>query len=121
MGARKRLRGLARVAVWRLGTRTSLCVGSRGAGVMHSAVSAVTCPSSDLTGVRRCCSWWCVAAQVEIDTVEKFEELRRLEQQFFVDMVQKCKDSGAGLVICQWGFDDEANHLLMHNDLPAVR
>jgi len=25
------------------------------------------------------------------------------------------------LVICQWGFDDEANHLLFANDLPAVR
>ncbi|KAH8829441.1 chaperonin Cpn60/TCP-1 family [Flagelloscypha sp. PMI_526] len=28
---------------------------------------------------------------------------------------------GANLVICQWGFDDEANHLLMREDLPAVR
>ncbi|PHU02935.1 T-complex protein 1 subunit epsilon [Capsicum chinense] len=36
-------------------------------------------------------------------------------------MVQKCKDVGATLVICQWGFDDEANHLLMHRNLPAVR
>ena len=25
------------------------------------------------------------------------------------------------MIVCQWGFDDEANHLLMHNDLPAVR
>jgi len=24
-------------------------------------------------------------------------------------------------VICQWGFDDEANHLLLQNKLPAVR
>jgi T-complex protein 1 subunit epsilon len=29
--------------------------------------------------------------------------------------------AGATLVICQWGFDDEANHLLMHRNLPAVR
>ena len=36
-------------------------------------------------------------------------------------MVAKCKDSGASIVLCQWGFDDEANHLLMHNKLPAVR
>lgn len=36
-------------------------------------------------------------------------------------MVKRCKDSGATLIICQWGFDDEANHLLMANDLPAVR
>ena len=25
----------------------------------------------------------------------------------------QCKDSGATLIICQWGFDDEANSLLM--------
>jgi len=25
------------------------------------------------------------------------------------------------LVICQWGFDDEANHSLLQNNLPAVR
>ena len=36
-------------------------------------------------------------------------------------MVQRCQDAGAGLVICQWGFDDEANHLLLAHDLPAVR
>lgn len=36
-------------------------------------------------------------------------------------MVQKVKDSGANVVLCQWGFDDEANHLLMHHNLPAVR
>ncbi|XP_074295843.1 T-complex protein 1 subunit epsilon [Silene latifolia] len=59
--------------------------------------------------------------KVEIDTVEKFETLRKQEQQYFDDMVQKCKDVGATLVICQWGFDDEANHLLMHRNLPAVR
>ncbi len=36
-------------------------------------------------------------------------------------MVQKCRDSGANIILCQWGFDDEANHLLMHHKLPAVR
>jgi chaperonin GroEL (HSP60 family) len=34
---------------------------------------------------------------------------------------QKCCGAGATLVICQWGFDDEANHLLMQRELPAVR
>lgn len=33
----------------------------------------------------------------------------------------KVKDCGAGLAICQWGFDDEANHLLLQRQLPAVR
>lgn len=36
-------------------------------------------------------------------------------------MIQYVKDSGADVVICQWGFDDEANHLLLQNELPAVR
>lgn len=36
-------------------------------------------------------------------------------------MVEKVKNSGANIVLCQWGFDDEANHLLMHHKLPAVR
>lgn len=31
------------------------------------------------------------------------------------------KNSGATIAICQWGFDDEANHLLLAHDLPAVR
>jgi len=43
------------------------------------------------------------------------------EKEYFVDMIKKVKDCGANLVICQWGFDDEANHLLMQNELPAVR
>merc|ERR1711935_852426 len=30
-------------------------------------------------------------------------------------------ECGANLVICQWGFDDEANHLLYQQKLPAVR
>ncbi|URE22688.1 T-complex protein 1 subunit [Musa troglodytarum] len=59
--------------------------------------------------------------KVDIDTIEKFQTLRQEEQKYFDDMVQKCKDVGATLVICQWGFDDEANHLLMHRNLPAVR
>jgi T-complex protein 1 subunit epsilon len=36
-------------------------------------------------------------------------------------MVTQVKDTGANLVICQWGFDDEANHLLLQRQLPAVR
>jgi len=58
---------------------------------------------------------------LEIKSKEDYEKLYNMEQQYFVDMVQKVKDSGANVVLCQWGFDDEANHLLMHNKLPAVR
>lgn len=45
--------------------------------------------------------------------------------QCHLDLHSECfielQDVGASLVICQWGFDDEANHLLMHRNLPAVR
>ncbi|CAG9467080.1 unnamed protein product [Pedinophyceae sp. YPF-701] len=59
--------------------------------------------------------------KIEIDSAEKFEALRQQEREYFVDMVRRCKAAGATLVICQWGFDDEANSLLMQHDLPAVR
>lgn len=58
---------------------------------------------------------------VEIKSAADYEKLVKMEQDYFVDMVKKVKDSGADVVICQWGFDDEANHLLMQNDLPAIR
>jgi len=59
--------------------------------------------------------------KLEISSKEAYEKLYQQEQKYFTDMVQQVKDSGANLVICQWGFDDEANHLLLTHDLPAVR
>lgn len=59
--------------------------------------------------------------KLDISTVEEFRKLQAYEKNKFIEMIQKIKDTGANLVICQWGFDDEANHLLLQNDLPAVR
>merc|ERR1711988_1012098 len=59
--------------------------------------------------------------KLDITSREAYEALYEQEQNYFREMVQQCKDCGANLVICQWGFDDEANHLLMQNKLPAVR
>jgi T-complex protein 1 subunit epsilon len=59
--------------------------------------------------------------KLEVEDVETYRQLQETERQYFLDMVKKVKDSGANLVICQWGFDDEANHLLMQQGLPAVR
>lgn len=59
--------------------------------------------------------------KLDITSVEEFNKLRLYEKQKFEDMIKKVKDTGANLVICQWGFDDEANHLLMQNELPSVR
>ncbi|CAM9370838.1 unnamed protein product [Ectocarpus fasciculatus] len=59
--------------------------------------------------------------KLDITSKEAYDRLFEREQEYFTTMVKQCKDSGANLVICQWGFDDEANHLLLQNDLPAVR
>ncbi|KAI2494446.1 hypothetical protein MHU86_20092 [Fragilaria crotonensis] len=51
----------------------------------------------------------------------RLQKLYTQEQEYFKDMVQRVKDSNANVVLCQWGFDDEANHLLLQNNLVAVR
>ena len=59
--------------------------------------------------------------KLDITSKEAYDRLYLREQEYFTTMVKQCKDSGANLVICQWGFDDEANHLLLQNELPSVR
>merc|ERR1712151_466405 len=59
--------------------------------------------------------------KLELETVQAYQDMQVAEKEYFVDMIKKVKDCGANLVICQWGFDDEANHLLMQSELPAVR
>jgi len=59
--------------------------------------------------------------KLEITSPEAYEQLYQQEQDYFRNMVQLVKDSGATVVLCQWGFDDEANHLLLQAGLQAVR
>ena len=59
--------------------------------------------------------------KLDITSVEDYLKLRDFERNKFEQMVDRVKATGANLVICQWGFDDEANHLLLHKQLPAVR
>lgn len=59
--------------------------------------------------------------KLDVTSVKDYKELRKYEQDTFNLMVKQVKDVGATLAICQWGFDDEANHLLLQNNLPAVR
>eukprot|EP00635_Sarcinochrysidales_sp_CCMP3193_P000867 CAMPEP_0118915966 /NCGR_PEP_ID=MMETSP1166-20130328/16068_1 /TAXON_ID=1104430 /ORGANISM="Chrysoreinhardia sp, Strain CCMP3193" /LENGTH=537 /DNA_ID=CAMNT_0006855749 /DNA_START=107 /DNA_END=1720 /DNA_ORIENTATION=+ len=59
--------------------------------------------------------------KLDISGKEAYDALFKREQAYFKEMVDQCKACGANLVICQWGFDDEANHLLLHSGLPAVR
>lgn len=59
--------------------------------------------------------------KLDISTVEQYRDMQQAERQYFNDMVAAVKESGANVVMCQWGFDDEANHLLYKHNLPAVR
>ncbi|EOD33740.1 hypothetical protein EMIHUDRAFT_418001 [Emiliania huxleyi CCMP1516] len=66
--------------------------------------------------------------KLELESVAAFEEMQAKEKDYFTQMIRQARalsatprDAGANLVICQWGFDDEANHLLMQNELPAIR
>merc|ERR1719343_756838 len=59
--------------------------------------------------------------KLDIRSAEDYKKLYEHEQQYFRDQIKYLKESGTNLVICQWGFDDEANHLLYQNQLPAVR
>lgn len=59
--------------------------------------------------------------KLDITSVEEFKKLQSYESGKFTEMIDQIKNTGANVVICQWGFDDEANHLLLTNKLPAVR
>mmetsp|Transcript_118621 Transcript_118621/g.281567 ORF Transcript_118621/g.281567 Transcript_118621/m.281567 type:complete len:544 (-) Transcript_118621:126-1757(-) len=59
--------------------------------------------------------------KLDIRTGEDYKKLYEHEQKYFRDQIKLIEESGANLVICQWGFDDEANHLLFQHKLPAVR
>eukprot|EP00930_Biecheleria_cincta_P104364 TRINITY_DN9661_c0_g1_i1.p1 TRINITY_DN9661_c0_g1~~TRINITY_DN9661_c0_g1_i1.p1 ORF type:complete len:574 (+),score=103.83 TRINITY_DN9661_c0_g1_i1:41-1723(+) len=59
--------------------------------------------------------------KLDIVSSESYRRLHEVEQSYFQDQIKRLKAAGANLVICQWGFDDEANHLLYTSGIPAVR
>eukprot|EP01134_Creolimax_fragrantissima_P008568 CFRG8568T1 len=58
---------------------------------------------------------------LSVTSAADYKALQQYEREKFEEMINDCKKAGANLIICQWGFDDEANHLLLQNELPAVR
>lgn len=58
---------------------------------------------------------------IDITSAESFQKLYKLEQKYFTDMIAHLKNNECNIALCQWGFEDEANHLLLQNKLPAVR
>ncbi|AFP65453.1 t-complex protein1, epsilon-SU (nucleomorph) [Chroomonas mesostigmatica CCMP1168] len=59
--------------------------------------------------------------KLNIENIHDFKQLESIEQKYFKEMISQLKCSGTNLVFCQWGFDDEGNHLLLRNKLAAVR
>ena len=58
---------------------------------------------------------------IDITSAESFQKLYKLEQKYFTDMIGHLQKNGCNVALCQWGFEDEANHLLLQHKLPAVR
>jgi T-complex protein 1 subunit epsilon len=56
---------------------------------------------------------------LDITSNAEYKVLQDYERETFNKMIAELKKVKTGLVICQWGFDDEATHLLYHNDLPV--
>lgn len=56
---------------------------------------------------------------LDITSNEEYKMLQEYERETFNKMITELKKVKTGLVICQWGFDDEATHLLYHNELPV--
>lgn len=59
--------------------------------------------------------------KLDLTDVEGFNSLKKYEESVFSKMMQKLKELDVSLVLCQWGFDDEANHLLLINGINAIR
>lgn len=56
-----------------------------------------------------------------IKTVDEYKTLGIYEKETFNRMIQEIKRVKADVVLCQWGFDDEANSMLMQEGIMAVR
>lgn len=56
-----------------------------------------------------------------ISSAEEYKNLELYEKTKFDEMIACLKGCNVDVVLCQWGFDDEANSLLMQNNIMAVR
>ena len=59
--------------------------------------------------------------KLQITRPEQIQEFLDEEEKMIRDMVEKIKNSGANVVICQKGIDDLAQHFLTKADIMAVR
>jgi chaperonin GroEL (HSP60 family) len=62
-----------------------------------------------------------VDAKIQITSPTQLQDFLAEEEKMLKDMVQKVKDSGANVVICQKGIDDLAQHYLAKEGIFAIR
>ncbi|MCD6469666.1 TCP-1/cpn60 chaperonin family protein, partial [Candidatus Bathyarchaeota archaeon] len=60
-------------------------------------------------------------AKINIETPEQMEAFLREEENMLREMVEKIKNAGANVLICQKGIDDMAQHFLARAGILAVR
>lgn len=58
---------------------------------------------------------------LKIQSENDYRKVGDYEREIFLGMISKLKAVNANVVLCQWGFDDEANSLLAENNIIAVR
>ncbi|KAL0212263.1 hypothetical protein RCL1_005889 [Eukaryota sp. TZLM3-RCL] len=58
---------------------------------------------------------------IDIVDADAYRRLAAMEQEYFHKMIASLKAVNCNLVVCQWGFEDEANHLLLKNGIHAIR
>lgn len=59
--------------------------------------------------------------ELGIKNAEDFENLCNFEKEIFEKIIKILKEKNIKVLLCQWGFEDEATSLLMENGISAVR
>lgn len=59
--------------------------------------------------------------EVSIKTSNDFDELCKYEKDIFNRIIKILKKKNISILLCQWGFEDEATSLLMENGISAIR
>lgn len=62
-----------------------------------------------------------ISAEIKIKTPELLRKMREEEAKTIEDIVAKVAGSGANVIVCQKGIDDDAQHLLSNKNILAVR
>jgi thermosome len=62
-----------------------------------------------------------ISAEIKINTPELLRKMKEEEANTIEEMVSKAVGSGANVIVCQKGIDEDAQHLLSNRNILAVR